>query len=82
MLDGSHALISGAVSDEIDSLVHSSEGRHIHGLSLNDTAATDSGGVLSWATVTNGIDQKLIFLVYGKENLNLKVQGYWTFQEM
>jgi hypothetical protein len=70
MLDGSHALISGAVSDEINSLVHSSERRHIDGLSLHDTTATNSGGILSWATVTNGIDQKLIFLEGCQENLN------------
>lgn len=44
---------------ERDGLVHSSERRHIDGLTTDSTLGADTGGVFTRAGIDNGIDENL-----------------------
>lgn len=65
-------LVSGVLSNEVDSLVESSERGDIDGLSLDISTLTNSGGVLSGTAVINGIDQDIDWVLTSLEVDNLK----------
>jgi len=71
-LDVSEGAVSGTLGDQGDGLVDSSEWRDIDGLSSDDTSRTDSGGVFSGATVLNGINDDLDWVLVGQEMDNLQ----------
>mmetsp|Transcript_83631 Transcript_83631/g.174930 ORF Transcript_83631/g.174930 Transcript_83631/m.174930 type:complete len:252 (-) Transcript_83631:70-825(-) len=58
-LDVTEGAVSRTSAEEVDGLVHSTEGRDIHSLPSNDAGRTDSGGVLSGAPVLDSIDVHL-----------------------
>ena len=59
--------ISGVLSDIVNGLVDSSERGDINGLSLDTTSGADSGGILSGATVSDGVDDDLEGVLTGLE---------------
>ena len=58
-LEGSEGRLSGALADQVDSLVHSAQGRHVHSLSAHHTTGSDTGGVLAGTAVGDGSDEHL-----------------------
>lgn len=48
-----------ADGDQSDSLVDPSKRRHIDGLTTDGTLRTDTGRVLTWTSVDNGVDEDL-----------------------
>lgn len=66
-LDVSERRLSGAGGHEVDGLVHSAEGGHIHSLSSNNTSRADSGGVLTGAAVDDGINVHLNGVLVGQD---------------
>lgn len=66
-LDVSERRLSGTGGHQVDSLVHSAEGRHIHSLSSNNTGRADSGGVLTGTRVDDGIHVHLNGVLVGQD---------------
>jgi len=58
---------TGADGEEGDGLVDTSEWGDIDGLSSDGTLGSDSGGVFSWASVDNGVDEDLDWVLLGDE---------------
>jgi len=58
-LETTESALTGSLADEVDSLVDSAEGRHIDGLSADDTTGSDTGGVFAGAGVGEGVDEDL-----------------------
>ena len=58
---------SGALGDEVDALVHSPEGRHIDGLSSNDTTGSDSSGIFSGSALGDSVNEDLNGVFAGEE---------------
>ncbi len=56
-----------SVSDEVDSLVDTSEGGNIDGLSADDTGTADTGGVLTRTRVHDGLHEDLQGVLVGEE---------------
>ena len=52
-LDVSEGCFTGPSAEQVDGLVHSTEGRHIHSLSSYCTRPPNAGGVLSRTTVSD-----------------------------
>ena len=50
-------MLTSTLSDKVDSLVDSSQGRHIDGLLSDHTSGTDSGGVFSGTSHQDGGDE-------------------------
>lgn len=71
-LDGSEGRLSGSSGDEVDSLVNSSQGWNVDGLSSDNTTWTDSSGVFSGTTVGEGINEDLEGVLTGLEVDELK----------
>ena len=63
---------SGALSDEVDALVHSSQGGYINSLSPDDTTGTNSSGIFSGSTLSNSINENLNGVFSGEEVDNLE----------
>lgn len=66
-LDVSEGAVAGTLGDERDGLVDSSQGRNVNGLSSDNTARTDSGGILSGTSVLDGVDEDLNRVLVGQE---------------
>ena len=58
-LKASEGGLAGALADQVDSLVDSAEGRHVDGLSADDTTRSDTGGVFAGTAVGDGSDDDL-----------------------
>ena len=58
-LEAAEGGVTGALADQVNSLVDSAEGRHIDGLSSDNTTGSDTGGVLAGATVGDSVDEHL-----------------------
>lgn len=56
-----------ADGEEGDGLVDTSEWGNIDGLSSDGTLGSDSGRVFSWASVDNGVDEDLDWVLLGDE---------------
>ena len=52
-------MFTGTLGNQIDSLVDSSQGRHVDGLLSDDTTSTDSGGIFSGASHEDSVDEHL-----------------------
>ena len=48
-------------------LVNSPQGRHIHGLPPHSSGAADTGGILAWAGVDDGVDHDLERILAGQQ---------------
>ena len=66
-LKASEGGLAGALADQVDSLVDSAEGRHVDGLSADDTTRSDTGGVLASARLGNGVDTDLNGVLAGEK---------------
>lgn len=71
-LDVSERGLSGAGGHQVDSLVDSAEGGHIHSLSSHHTGRADSGGILAGATVDDSINVHLNGVLVGQDVNELK----------
>jgi hypothetical protein len=71
-LNGSERGLSGTLSDQVDSLVHSSEGWNVDCLSSDDTTGTDSGWVFSGTTIADGVDDNLKWVLTSGESKNFE----------
>ena len=71
-LVGSESRLSGALADQVDGLVDSSERRDIDGLSADGTAGTDSGGVLMSTTLNDSLEEDLKRVVTGEQVDDIK----------
>ena len=58
---------TGALGDEVDSLVDAAHGRHIDSLATDNTARADTGRVLTGGRVDDGIHQLLDRVLVGEE---------------
>jgi hypothetical protein len=58
---------ASTLGDEGDSLVDSSEGGNVDSLTTNDTSGADTSGVLTRATVLDGIDENLNRVLVGQK---------------
>ena len=54
-----HGGVSGAQSHVVHGLGDSAHGGHVHGLLLDHTARSDSGGVFTGTAVLAGVNQNL-----------------------
>lgn len=71
-LVGSERALSGALADQVDGLVDSSQRRDIDSLSADGTAGTDSGGVLTGTAVLDGVEEDLERVLAGEQVDDLK----------
>jgi len=71
-LVGSESALSGALADQVDGLVDSSERRDIDGLSADGTTGTDSGGVLTSTTLDDGLEEDLKRVGAGEQVNDIK----------
>ena len=65
--DVSKSGFTGSLADEVDSLVNTSEGGDIDGLTSDNTTGTDTGGVLTGTTVLASGDEDLDGVLVGDE---------------
>lgn len=66
-LVASEARFSGSLAHQVDGLVHSSHWGHVHGLSSDGTAGTDSGGILSGSSLHDGFEEDFQWVLSGEE---------------
>ncbi|KAH3666208.1 hypothetical protein OGAPHI_004397 [Ogataea philodendri] len=66
-LDVSESSLSSTNSEQSNSLVDSSEWRHIDGLSSNGTGRSNSCGVFSWTGVDNSVNNNLEWVLVGQD---------------
>jgi hypothetical protein len=71
-LDVSERGLAGAARHQVQSLVHATEGGHVHSLSAHNTGGTDAGGVLTGTSVDDGINQDLDGVLVGQDVDQLK----------
>jgi hypothetical protein len=64
---GPEGVLTDSLGDQVDGLVDSSEGRHVHCLLSNHTTSTDSGGVLSGTGLHDGVHEDLKRVSSGEE---------------
>ena len=64
---GPEGVLTDSLGDQVDSLVHSSQGRHVNSLLSHHTTSSDSGGVFSGASLDDGIDENLEGVSSGEE---------------
>ena len=65
-------VLADSLGDQVDSLVDSSEGRHVHCLLSNHTSSTNSGGVFSGRTVSNCFEENLYWIFSSLQMDDLK----------
>ena len=58
---------AGSLADEVDSLVDSAEGRHVDGLSADDTTGSDTGGVFAGTGVGDSVNENLDWVEAGQQ---------------
>merc|ERR1719494_950100 len=58
-LDVPESRLPGSSTEQPDGLVDSPEGRHVHSLTPHSSSATDTGRVLTWARVDDGVHNNL-----------------------
>lgn len=66
-LERSESGLTGTLADQVDSLVDSTEGRDIDSLSTDNTTGTNSGGVFTAASSSDGVDDDLDGVLAGEE---------------
>ena len=66
-LVASERRLSGSLADQINSLVDSSQWRHIDGLSSNGTSGSNSRGVLSGSGLDDGLEENLKRVLSGQQ---------------
>lgn len=71
-LDVSEGGLTGTDGQKGNGLVDSSHWRDIDGLSSDGTGRTNSGGVFSWTSVDNGVNDNLDWVLVGQEVDDLK----------
>lgn len=65
-------MLSNTLGDQIDGLVDSSQGRHIDSLLSDDTTCTNSGGIFSWASLDDRVDEYFKRVSSGEQVDDLK----------
>lgn len=70
--DVTEGRVTGSDADQVDGLVHTTDRGHIHGLSSDDTGASDTGGILTGTTVLDGIGEHLNRVLTRQEVHDLK----------
>ena len=65
-------LVSGVLSNQVDGLVDSSEGRYINSLSLDISSFSDSGRVFSGTAISNSVEKNLKRILSSLEMDDLK----------
>merc|ERR550537_128385 len=58
-LDGAEGSEASTGGDQIDSLVDTTDRRHIDGLTTDGSGGSDLTGVFTWSTVLHGVDEDL-----------------------
>ena len=66
-LEASEGGFTGTLADEVDRLVDSAERRHVDGLSADNTAGTDTGGIFASTGVGDGGDDDLDGVLAGQQ---------------
>ncbi len=64
---GPESVLTDTLGDEVDGLVDSPEGRHVHCLFPNHTSSTNSGGVFSGTGLDDCVDENLKRVPSSKE---------------
>mmetsp|Transcript_23924 Transcript_23924/g.66408 ORF Transcript_23924/g.66408 Transcript_23924/m.66408 type:complete len:216 (+) Transcript_23924:160-807(+) len=71
-LDVAEGSLAGSGGQQPDGLVHTAQGRDIHGLAAHHTSTTNTGGILAGAAVDDGINSHLQGILVGEEVHDLK----------
>ena len=66
-LQASEGGLTGSLADQVNGLVDSAEGRHVDSLSTNNTTRSDTGGVLTGASVGDGGNHDLDGVLTGEK---------------
>ena len=66
-LEASEGGLTCTLADEVNGLVHSAEGRHVNGLSADNTTGSNTSGVLAGTTVGDSGDTDLDGVLAGEE---------------
>lgn len=66
-LETTEGRLLGVLDDVVKGLVYSSEWGNINGLSSDNTTGSDTGGVFTWATVSNSLNENLDWVKSGEE---------------